>query len=59
MKPLYLKKNGTVTKVTGSGRGIASVAINSSNHLIITYTDGTTSDAGEVPAGQDGNNTQY
>lgn len=44
---------------TGAGRGITSVTINSSNHLIITYTDGTTSDAGEIPTGQDGNSTSY
>ena len=31
-----------------TGKGIASVAINASNHLIITYTDTTTTDAGLV-----------
>ncbi len=31
------------------GRGIASMAVNGSNHLIITYDDGTTQDAGIVP----------
>lgn len=33
------------------GLGIASVDINAENHLIITYTDGTTHDAGEIPSG--------
>lgn len=31
------------------GRGIASMAIDGSNHLIITYTDSTTEDAGLIP----------
>lgn len=31
------------------GRGIASMAIDGSNHLIITYTDSTTQDAGLIP----------
>lgn len=31
------------------GRGIASMAIDGSNHLIITYTDTTTEDAGLIP----------
>ena len=31
------------------GVGISSVAINSNNHLIVTYTDGTSDDAGEIP----------
>lgn len=36
--------------VDGSdGRGIASMAIDGSNHLIITYTDTTTEDAGVIP----------
>lgn len=30
------------------GKGIQSVAVNAENHLIITYSDGTTSDAGEI-----------
>lgn len=30
------------------GKGIKSVAVNSSNHLIITYDDDTTVDAGEI-----------
>ena len=35
-----------------NGLGIASVDIRSTdNHLIITYTDGTTHDAGEIPSG--------
>ena len=38
---------------TGStGKGVSSLNINSSNHLIVTYTDATTSDAGEVPTVQ-------
>ena len=34
------------------GVGIKSLAINSSNHLIVTLTDDTTVDAGEIPAVQ-------
>ena len=30
------------------GLGIKSVAVNGSNHLIVTYDDDTTSDAGEI-----------
>ena len=30
------------------GKGIQSVAVNENNHLIITYTDGTTVDAGQI-----------
>ena len=30
------------------GRTIASITINSSNHVVVTYSDGTTSDAGEL-----------
>ena len=41
------------------GRGIASTTINNLNHLIITYTDGDSSDAGLLPVGQNGNNTYY
>ena len=33
------------------GLGIASVDIDANNHLIITYDDGTTHDAGEIPGG--------
>lgn len=33
------------------GLGIASVDIDTNNHLIITYDDGTTHDAGEIPGG--------
>lgn len=40
--------NGTDGTNGEDGKGISSVAVNSSNHLIITYTDGTTTDAGEV-----------
>lgn len=38
------------------GRGVASVAVNSSGHLIITFTDSSTADAGLVPTvpGADG-----
>ena len=49
-------KNGT----NGApGRGIASTTIDGNNHLIITYTDGNTDDAGALPVGQNGNNTYY
>ena len=41
------------------GRGISSTTIDANNHLIITYTDGNTSDAGLLPVGQNGNNTYY
>lgn len=30
------------------GKGIASVLVNAQGHLIITYTDGTTTDAGKI-----------
>lgn len=30
------------------GKGIQSVSVNTQNHLIITYTDGTTVDAGQI-----------
>ena len=33
------------------GVGISSVSINTSNHLIVTYTDGTVTDAGEILGG--------
>ena len=46
-------KNGT------PGRGIVSTTINNLNHLIITYSDGNTDDAGLLPVGQNGNNTYY
>ncbi len=40
------------------GRGITSLAVDSFNHLIVTYSDGTSSDAGPVtvpaPTGGDG-----
>lgn len=42
MKPLYIKKNGIINKVGGIGMPTsypASVAMNSSNRLIITYTE--------------------
>lgn len=41
------------------GRGVQSVSIDGQNHLIITYTDGSTSDAGLLPVGQNGNNISY
>lgn len=34
-----------------AGLGIKSVAINASGHLIVTYDDDTTEDAGEIPGG--------
>lgn len=39
---------GAAGTVGPSGRSITSVAVNGSSHLIITYSDGTTSDAGTV-----------
>lgn len=36
------------------GIGIESVEVNSSNHLIVTYDDGTTEDAGEIAGGGGG-----
>lgn len=49
---------GAFTAVTGpqgpkgnDGVGISSTTINAQNHLIITYTDGTTQDAGELSSG--------
>ena len=33
------------------GRGIEDISINGSGHLIITYDDGTTDDAGAIPGG--------
>lgn len=38
MKPLYIKKNGTIN-YDNTTSDIISVAINSSNRLIITYTE--------------------
>ncbi|MOA51144.1 hypothetical protein D3C78_1742540 [compost metagenome] len=32
------------------GRGVASVAINEAKHLIVTFTDTTTQDAGQLPS---------
>lgn len=43
--------NGTDGEDGSDGVGIASVSVNSSNHLIITKTDGTTQDAGEIQTG--------
>lgn len=40
-----------------SGRGIASVEVNSDGHLIVTYTDDTTTDAGLVSQGTSGGGT--
>lgn len=31
-----------------AGKSIASMSVNASNHLIVTYTDGTTQDVGEI-----------
>lgn len=41
------------------GRGIKSMHINEQNHLIITYDDDTTEDAGEVPSGGGGGTSDY
>lgn len=43
--------NGTDGEDGSDGVGIASVSVNASNHLIITKTDGTTQDAGEIQTG--------
>ena len=42
-----------------TGIGISSVYISNTNHLMVTYTNGNTQDAGLLPVGQDGNNTSY
>lgn len=51
-------KSGTMDVMDGEdgaegdpGKGIKSMAINAQNHLIITYDDDTTQDAGLVPSG--------
>lgn len=36
------------------GRGVQSVSVDSNFHLIVTYTDGSTGDAGMLPAGPQG-----
>ena len=38
------------------GRGVQAVAVDSNGHFIVTYTDGSTSDAGAIPSttGADG-----
>lgn len=43
--------NGGLAQVISGvdGRGISSMAINGSDHLIVTYDDSTTQDAGAVP----------
>lgn len=42
--------SGSAQVIVGAdGRGISSMSINGSNHLIVTYTDSTTGDAGTVP----------
>jgi hypothetical protein len=51
--------NGKDGKDGAPGRGIQSVTINAQNHLIVTYTDGNTDDAGLLPVGQNGNNSYY
>jgi hypothetical protein len=35
-----------------NGVGVSSVVVNSSGHMIVTYSDGSTSDAGPVPQAQ-------
>ena len=40
--------NGTDGADGQDGLGIKSVAVNAQNHLIVTYDDNTTSDAGEI-----------
>ena len=40
--------NGTDGTDGQDGLGIKSVAVNAQNHLIVTYDDNTTSDAGEI-----------
>ena len=45
---------GTVQVLAGiAGRGVSSLAVDGSSHLIVTYSDSTTSDAGLVPTGLD------
>ncbi len=42
----------TVSGATGAtGRGVASVVVNASSQVVVTYSDGTTSVAGTLPAG--------
>lgn len=40
--------NGVDGEDGEDGKGIQSVSVNAENHLIITYTDGTTADAGQI-----------
>lgn len=47
--PAGTPSGGTVVLVPG--RGIASIAINGSSHMIVTYTDSTTQDLGVVAGG--------
>lgn len=44
--------NGAAGPTGPNGTGVTSVVINSAGHLIVTYSDGTTSDAGPVPQAQ-------
>lgn len=39
---------GETGETGATGKGVKSVAINPSNHLIVTYTDNTTADAGVI-----------
>lgn len=41
-----------------NGTGIKSVEVNSNNHLIVTYDDDTTEDAGEIEGGGGGESTE-
>ena len=40
--------NGVDGENGEDGKGIQSVSVNAENHLIITYTDGTSADAGQI-----------
>ena len=52
-------KDGQDGQDGAPGRGVLSTSIDANNHLIITYTDGNSQDAGLLPVGQNGNNTYY
>lgn len=55
-------QEGTLDVMDGvdgnDGLGIKSVTINASNHLIITYDDDTTEDAGKLPGGGGGESAE-
>lgn len=55
--PAAAPATGTVQLV--SGRGITTTAIDDNNHLIVTYSDGTTADAGNVGGSTGGATEAY